>query len=224
MVGRLPAKEIDCLAEAFHCNRATLSFTVVEMDNAIESRNCDQNERVMRVVRENIELLIEHQQSRREKMPESVKFAEKLTNAIGTMPCVYIHAAFFAAWIFINVGGLGIKPFDPFPFGLLTMMLSIEAIFLTLFVLIAQNRMQSESDNRSELDVQINLLTEYELTRLWRLTEMIADKLGVDRRHDEELKGLDADIDPQHVMQEIERTQENMQNGGAEESSEDDKG
>lgn len=162
----------------------------------------------MRVVKENIDLLLEHYETRRSHMPASVRFAERLTTRIGSMGAVYGHAVVFGIWILANMGLFGIKPFDPFPFGLLTMMLSIEAIFLTLFVLISQNRMQIESDNRSELDVQVNLLTEYELTRLWRLTELIADKLGVDRSSDKELKGLDADIDPKDVMEQIEKTQE----------------
>lgn len=88
------------------------------------------------------------------------------------------------------------------------MIMSIEAILLSLFVLISQNRMQTESDQRAELDVQINLLTEYELTRLWRLTELIADKLGVDRTEAIDVEGLNADIDPKDVIEKIERADE----------------
>ena len=121
------------------------------------------------------------------------------------MASVSVHALVFIAWISANLGVFGLKPFDPFPFGLLTMMLSIEAIFLTLFVLISQNRMQLDSDARAELDVQINLLTEYELTRLLRLTDLIADKLGVDKSKDPELKDLEADIDPEDVINQIEK-------------------
>lgn len=179
------------------------------MASTLNGRDCENNGRVMDVVEENIQLLTDHHEQRKAKMPASERFAEWFTCQIGSMTSVIAHAIFFAVWISLNLGLLGIKPFDPFPFGLLTMILSIEAIFLSLFVLISQNRMQLESDNRAELDVQINLLTEYELTRLWRLTELIADKLGVDREADAELKGLDVDIDPQDVMKKIEEINDN---------------
>lgn len=179
------------------------------MASTLKGRDCDHNGRVMDVVRENIERLMEHHEKRRANRPRFEKLADAITSGIGTMTSVVVHASVFATWIVLNLGVFGNNPFDPFPFGLLTMLLSIEAIFLTLFVLISQNRMQFESDSRSELDVQINLLTEYELTRLWRLTELIADKLGVDRESDEELQGLDVDIDPQDVIQQIEEVQEN---------------
>lgn len=145
-----------------------------------------------------------HEQKKRDNLPWSQKLANKITQGIGSMTSVAIHAVFFLFWILANTGVLGFKAFDPFPFGLLTMMLSIEAIFLTLFVLISQNSMQIESDNRAELDVQINLLTEHELTRLIRLTDLIADKLEVDKSQDPELAELEADINPEDVIEQIE--------------------
>lgn len=162
-----------------------------------------------RIVEENIELLAKHEQKKRDNLPWSQKLADKITQGIGSMASVAIHAAFFVFWILANTGALGFKPFDPFPFGLLTMVLSIEAIFLSLFVLISQNRMQIESDNRAELDVQINLLTEHELTRLIRLTDLIADKLEVDKSKDPELAELEEDINPEDVIEQIEHRLEN---------------
>lgn len=163
---------------------------------------------VMGVVQDNIDLLHKHEERKLKRRPPSQKAADKITVWIGTMASVTIHGAFFLFWILANVGALGFKPFDPFPFGLLTMMLSIEAIFLTLFVLISQNRMQQESDARAELDVQINLLTEHELTRLIRMVDLIGEKLEVDMSHDSELQAIEADIDPEVVIQQIEEHQE----------------
>ena len=68
---------------------------------------------------------------------------------------VYIHIAWFTIWVLLNTGRYGIEPFDPFPYGLLTMIVSLEAIFLSTFVLISQNQMSKESENRAELDLQI---------------------------------------------------------------------
>ncbi|MBC8064437.1 MAG: DUF1003 domain-containing protein [Chlorobia bacterium] len=166
------------------------------------------NGQCSRIIEENIELLHNHEQKKLDRLPWHQKLAVRITNGIGSMTSVCIHAFFFTFWILANVGALGFKPFDPFPFGLLTMVLSIEAIFLSLFVLIAQNRMQIESDNRAELDVQINLLTEHELTRLIRLADLIADKLGVDKSKDPDLAELEEDINPEAVISQIERRQE----------------
>lgn len=159
---------------------------------------------VRRIVQENIELLARHEEKKRDHLPWSQKLADRITQRIGSMTSVTIHGSIFLFWILANTNVLGIKPFDPFPFGLLTMMLSIEAIFLTLFVLISQNRMQIDSDNRAELDVQINLLTEHELTRLIRLTDLIADKLEVDKSKDPGLQELEEEIDPEDVIEQIE--------------------
>jgi uncharacterized membrane protein len=164
--------------------------------------------RVMEVVEGNIELLHQHEERKRGNRSASQKLADKITASVGTMASAVVHAVIFSFWILANVGALGLRPFDPFPFGLLTMMLSIEAIFLTLFVLISQNRMQQDSDARAELDVQINLLTEHELTRLIRMVDRIGDKLGVQKPKDPELKAMEADIDPEIVIQQIEDRKE----------------
>ena len=163
---------------------------------------------VSHIVQENIDLLARHEEKKRQNLAWSQKLADRITQGIGSVTSVAIHAAVFLFWILANTNVLGMKPFDPFPFGLLTMMLSIEAIFLTLFVLISQNRMQLDSDNRAELDVQINLLTEHELTRLIRLTDLIADKLEVDKSEDPELKELEVDLNPEDVIEQIESRME----------------
>jgi len=83
----------------------------------------------------------------------------------------------------------GFKPFDEFPFGLLTLVVSLEAIFLSLFLLISQNRMTRQADKRAHLDLQINLLAEAETTKILRMLERIADKVGV------EMEAEEADLD-----------------------------
>ena len=88
---------------------------------------------------------------------------------------VYLHAVWFIVWITINLRWIpGVKPFDPFPFGLLTMIVSLEAIFLSTFVLVSQNRMTVLADKRADLDLQINLLSEYEVTRILTLVDATA--------------------------------------------------
>jgi uncharacterized membrane protein len=108
------------------------------------------------------------------------KIGDQVSRVIGSIPFVLFHVAWFALWVALNVGWVpGVRPFDPFPFGLLTLVVSLEAIFLSLFLLISQNRMTRQADKRSHLDLQINLLAEAESTKILRILDRIADRVGV---------------------------------------------
>jgi uncharacterized membrane protein len=108
------------------------------------------------------------------------RLADAITSFSGSMLFVYLHIGWFGVWLLVNTGRIGIPPFDPFPYGLLTMIVSLEAIFLSTFVLISQNRFSDESDRRAELDLQIGLLAEHELTRVLQMLDAIQDKLGIE--------------------------------------------
>ena len=102
-----------------------------------------------------------------ERLTLGDQVADWITNAIGSMAFIYLSAAWFFVWIVLNVGVLpGIEPFDPFPFGLLTMVVSLEAIFLSIFVLISQNRTDAKDRVRSELDYRVNVKAELEVAEL----------------------------------------------------------
>jgi uncharacterized membrane protein len=105
--------------------------------------------------------------------------ADSITAFSGRMLFIYINAAFFAGWFLLNTGRFGLRPFDPYPYGLLTMIVSLEAIFLALFVLASQNRMTRQADKRSHLDLQIDLLAEREMTAVLQLLQDIARHLQV---------------------------------------------
>jgi uncharacterized membrane protein len=111
------------------------------------------------VVERNICTLIDMRQEFERSKSLQDRAADALTALSGSMLFVYFHALWFAVWIGVNLGWLGIKRFDPFPFGLLTMIVSLEAIFLSTFVLVSQNRMSVVADKRADLDLQINLLS-----------------------------------------------------------------
>ena len=103
--------------------------------------------------------------------------ADKVTTFAGSLKFVYMHAAWFGAWIAINVGHAGLNhEFDKFPFGLLTMIVSLEAIFLSTFVMVTQNRQAERSDVRSQLDFETNLRSE-----IWAVH--IGTALGIDVEH-----------------------------------------
>lgn len=140
----------------------------------------------------------------------SQRIADVVTSFSGTMIFVYIHIIWFSVWILLNSGLLGMAPFDPFPYGLLTMIVSLEAIFLSTFVLISQNRMGELSEQRADLDLHIDLLTEYELTRVLQMLHAIQEKMGIADEEDEELSDLEMETKPEAVLAEIERMQERV--------------
>ncbi len=130
------------------------------------------------------------------------KLADAITDFSGHMGFVYV--VWFAGWIGWNLGAFGAKPFDPFPFGLLTMIVSLEAIFLSTFVLISQNRISDEADRRANLDLQIGLLTEHEVTRGLKMLDQIHHRLGLKEEAGTDLKELEAEVRPEDVLEEIE--------------------
>ena len=117
--------------------------------------------------------------------------AGAITRAAGTGTVIVLHVVWFLLWLLVNLGGLPvIKPFDPFPFSLLTTIVSLEAIFLTLFVLISQNRMSREADKRAELDLQVNLLAEKEATMTLRMLQEISGHLGLSGEASKDIEEL----------------------------------
>ena len=133
------------------------------------------------------------------------RLADAITRFSGRLSFVYFHAVWFGAWLLLNAGWFSIKAFDPYPYGLLTTIVSLEAIFLSTFVLISQNRLSEESDRRADLDLHVGLLTEAELTRVLRMLHAIQDKLGIECREADELADLELTTNPADVLSEIER-------------------
>ena len=145
----------------------------------------------------------------RAKYAQSRNLQDRLADAItarsGRLSFVYLHIIWFGVWIVLNAGWLGIKPFDPYPYGLLTTVVSLEAIFLSTFVLISQNRLSEEADRRAELDLHIGLLTEAELTRVLKMLQAIQNKLGIECDDQTELADLEMPTSPEDILREIER-------------------
>ncbi len=97
------------------------------------------------------------------------------------------------------------RPFDPYPFGLLTMVVSLEAIFLSTFVLISQNRQSAQSEERADLDLHIDLLAEHEITKILRIVDSIAQKVGASSELDSEVGELEEQLTPEQVLAELRR-------------------
>ncbi len=135
------------------------------------------------------------------------RIADAITSFSGRMIFVYIHIVWFGLWILLNTGRFGVPVFDPFPYGLLTMIVSLEAIFLSTFVLISQNRMGKETERRADLDLHIGLLTEHELTRVLQMLDAIQGKMGITDHESSELADLEMETKPEDVLAEIHRLQ-----------------
>lgn len=142
-----------------------------------------------------------------EKYGVEGRVADAITSFSGSMLFVYIHVAWFGLWIVLNSGLFGLPSFDPFPYGLLTMIVSLEAIFLSTFVLISQNRQSEETERRANLHLHIGLLSEHELTRVLQMLEAVQHKLEIMEYKDKDLAELERETRPEDVLAEIERVQ-----------------
>ena len=107
------------------------------------------------------------------------RVADAIASFSGTISFALLHVGWFVVWVVVNTRLIpGIPAFDPYPFQLLAMLVSLEAVLLSTFVLIKQNRMGLRADQRSHLDLQVNLLAEKEVTKVIQMLDRIADRLG----------------------------------------------
>lgn len=151
------------------------------------------------VVERNINVLLQRKNEENAKKSTEEKIADKITRFTGSMLFVYLHLLIFGVWIVWNSGIIGVKPFDA-SFVILAMFASVEAIFLSTFVLISQNRMNIQADKRADLDLQITLLTEHELTKLITIVHAMAEKMEVPIPDNTEINEISKDIHPEKVM------------------------
>jgi uncharacterized membrane protein len=155
-------------------------------------------------LRRNIDVL----RQRREEEEASAGFEQRIPAAItrfsGSMRFVYLHLTLYGSWIVANLGWLPfVRPWDP-TFVVLAMIASVEAIFLSTFILIAQNRMAASVDRRAELDVQISLLAEAEITKPVELVSDIAARMDVPAAAHHEIEEMKRRVAPEAVLDAIE--------------------
>lgn len=139
------------------------------------------------------------------KRSGSEKFADLLTVKFGSIAFLVLNIIWFAAWILINTGKVpGIEAFDPYPFGFLTMVVSLEAIILAIIVLISQNREGRVNELREEIELQLNTISEGELTKLMNLMAVLLEKQGVNIKDDPELQKMLKPIDSAELIRQLE--------------------
>ncbi len=156
-----------------------------------------------KIVERNIEALLHRTKEQIKKRSVQHKVVNAITTFAGSMLSVYIHLLVFGIWIIWNLGLLKLKPFDP-SFIILATFAAVEAIFLSIFILMSQNHLTKEQDKRAELDLQISLLAEHEVTHILKMLSAIAKKMGLDDIVDQDIIELSQDIQPEKVMDEME--------------------
>ena len=155
-------------------------------------------------VQKNIETIMALERDAARSRSTAENIADKVTSFAGSTPFIVLHIIWFGGWILLNERIIpGMAPFDPFPFSFLTLVVSLEAIFLTLLVLMSQNRMTKEADKRAHLDLQINMLDEQETTMILRVVQKIANHLGLKEETDESMKELCEETDISRVAQSL---------------------
>jgi uncharacterized membrane protein len=155
------------------------------------------------LTRENVQAMHRLDELALAKRSAADRVAEFVARFCGSIVFVWIHVAVFGAWIAWNAWP-GLPHFDPYPFTFLTLCVSLEAIFLSSFILISQNYEMRISDRRSRLDLQINLLSEQENTKMLQMLSRISKKLGLGDEDDPEIQALEEATRPETLARQIE--------------------
>jgi uncharacterized membrane protein len=155
-------------------------------------------------LRRNIDALRRRRTSEEQRAALDQKLARAVTRFAGSMRFVTVHAILYGGWIVANLGWMpGVPPWDP-SFVVLAMIASVEAIFLSTFILITQNRMAAAADQRAELDLQVSLLAEAEITKLVELVAMIAERMDLPTSEQHESDEMKQRVAPEAVLDAIE--------------------
>jgi len=162
------------------------------------------------VIDRNVEALLRRREAERAATDVEERIADAIGAFAGSMKFVYLHLVIYGGWILVNLGWLPLPKFDP-NFTVLAMTASVEAIFISTFVMISQNRMAKVADQRADLDLQISLLAEHEVTRLVTLVTDIAERMALPSARDPELRELARDVAPEHVLDRMESTERKIE-------------
>ena len=154
---------------------------------------------------QNIRTIAKLEQEAIDTRSRGEKFSDVFTRFMGSMTFVVLHLVWLGGWFLVNLGAVpAIEPFDPFPFGILTLIVSTEGVFLAIFVLISQNRMGRLANQRSHLNLQISLLAEQETTKILQRLKAISDHLGI-AEADEEIRRLSESTHLEVLAEELKR-------------------
>ena len=143
------------------------------MENPMPSRAANPTQ-------DNIEAIAKLEHDALGRRSASERVSDIITRLVGNMGFLAAQFILISSWALLNLGVIpGLKPFDPFPFGVLALVVAFESVFLTVFVLISQSRMSRQSERRSHLDLQVGMLSEQELTTILQMLQKLCQHMGV---------------------------------------------
>ena len=174
----------------------------------VRSAAADPTASVETVTQRNIEAIMLSEEQRRARAPKSYRLVQTVSAYCGTISFLVINAVSIIVWIAVNQW---VWRFDPYPYTFLVFGMSVEAIFLSIFILISQNMATAESERRNHLDLQINLLNERETTALLRLVTHMASALGVSDAAQHEVRQFAEQTNPAAVFSQIVQAEERQQ-------------
>ncbi|MFN2432624.1 MAG: DUF1003 domain-containing protein [Gemmatimonadota bacterium] len=154
------------------------------------------------LVRRNVTTIAGLEQAARRQRTFTDRIVDGITHFCANIRFVYLHGTVYGLWILVNLSPFDALRFDPYPFGLLTMVGSIEALFLATFILITQNRQMQLADRRHHLDLQVSLLAEQEITKVLELVEELHAAAGLVKA-DAEIEALKQATHPERVVEQI---------------------
>ena len=161
------------------------------------------------LVERNIQALLKQRELDDEQLTWQDRLADRIGRFTGSMNFVWLHLIFIGLWVAINLGAVPwVARFDE-TFVLLATAASVEAIFLSTFVLITQNRMQIQADKRADLNLQVSLLSEHEVTQLIKIVTEIGERLNLASAQRPEINELKQDVRPEEVLETLDRRTQN---------------
>ena len=153
----------------------------------------------------NIEAIAKLEEEALVRRTAAERASDAIVKSIGSTPFLLLHVLLVTIWSTVNLSLIpGIQAFDPFPFGILALLLAAESVFLTIFVLISQNRMAREAERRSHLDLQVGMLAEQELTVMLQMLQNLCQHAGVDvRSSTQQVQGFSEATDVQRLASQL---------------------
>ena len=157
-----------------------------------------------KAVLQNIRAVCDLEQSALDRRSRGERIGDAVSNHAGRVWFIAFHFAWFVVWMLLNSHSVpGAPLFDPYPYPFLTFTVSLEAIFLSLFILMSQNRASRQADQRAHLDLQINLLAESESTRTLQMLQALCQYHGLAVGHDAEIEQLSQPTEPKALVKEL---------------------
>jgi uncharacterized membrane protein len=182
-----------------------LAYIVRNSGLLIDDRTTSREPLFSSTLAQNIDALIERRRAEERQKSVQQRVSDAITGFAGSLPFVYVHAALFGSWIVWSLGLIpGLPEFDR-GFAVLAVVAAVEAMFLSTFVLISQNSMQAQQAKRAELDLQISLLAEHEVTQVVHLLDAVARKLGVEDGRHPAIEEAKQHVQPEAVLEALDR-------------------